>query len=483
MTRTDTKGFFPRKRGSWTPPVEAPAEFDPTSVATPIARGRDISDSVRMYLSDAGRFPLLSRKEELAVARGFKKAKDDFYRTVFKSDFVAREVMRLFTDEFEAGRRIDRILTPPDLKKAATGRWAARVQSNVSTAKFLLKENDTLVATANSANVAVPEYEEAQRELLAQRRKIALLLEDCRFSRIKAVHPVFERFKAEVAGLEPHPHLALGRLGEPLERAQKRIAVAEAHLAELVKYQNKMAEGNLRLVVSNAKFFRHRGLPIIELIQEGNVTLLHAVEKYDPERGFKFSTYATWWIRQGMMRALATRAGPVRLPANAYDKRKEIWQAREDLTHSLGHEPTVEEVHEVTQIKKETIARIDGSLRHLSLFAPANGGQDADLLSFLKDERENGMETLCRADNLATLQVVMKEVLASASLTLREYEVLVKRQGGETLREIGDFFGVSRERIRQIEVEGMRKLRSRPELLERLKPFVDIDEAAENEGR
>jgi RNA polymerase primary sigma factor len=237
-----------------------------------------------------------------------------------------------------------------------------------------------------------------------------------------------------------------------------------------------MVEGNLRLVVSNAKFLKDRGLSMIELIQEGNVTLIHAVEKYDLDRGFKFSTYATWWIRQGMMRALATTSGPVRLPGNAYEKRKVIREKRAELTQSLGRGPTIEELAEATRIKKETIRIIDATVYHQSLFDATTGRKESKLIDFLKDERENGMEELCHADHLANLQVVMKEVLTSASLTDREYEVLVKRQGGLTLREVGDFFGVSRERARQIEVDGMRKLRERPDLLERLKPFVNMDE-------
>jgi|LauGreDrversion4_2_1035121.scaffolds.fasta_scaffold75780_1 RNA polymerase primary sigma factor len=476
MARTDIKALFQQKRGSWVDKLEVSPEFKRPARAERIGRSSDLSDTVRIYLNDAGCFPLLSRREEVTIGLGFRKARADFYRTLFKSDFVAREVIGIFTEEFEAGRRIDRILAPPDLKKSATGRWAARVQLNVRTAKSLLNEHDKLVATANGAKAPVAKREEAYRELIAQRRKIALLLEDSRFSRIKAVQPVFDRFKEEVKRLEPYPRIALERLGEPLERAQKRIAVAEAHLAELVKYQNKMTEGNLRLVVSNAKFFQNRGLPIIELIQEGNVTLIHAVEKWDPDRGFKFSTYATWWIRQGMMRALATSSGPVRLPGNAYEKRKVIREKRAELTQSLGRGPTDEELEKATHLKKETIGIIDGTVYHQSLFTRTTGRKEAELIDFLKDKRESGMEELCHADHLANLQVVMKEVLMSASLTEREYEVLVKRQGGETLRDIGKLFGVCRERIRQIEAEGMRKLRERPDLLERLKPFADMDE-------
>ncbi len=476
MDRINTKSLFPRNRGSWEAPFKAPTAPEPKVAVKPTSHSSDMSDPVRVYLNDCGRFPLLSRKEELAIAHGFRKARADFYRTVFKSDFVAREVIKVFTDEFEAGRRTDRILAPPDLKKAAADRWAARVQSNVRTAKCLLKENDTFVATAHRQRARISQREEAQRELIAQRRKIALLLEDCRFSRVKAVQPVFERFKEEVKELEAHPSLAVQRLGEPLRRAQKRIAVAEAHLDELVKYQNKMAEGNLRLVVSNAKVFQHRGLPMIELIQEGNITLIHAVEKFDADRGFKFSTYATWWIRQGMMRAISTRSASVRLPANAHERRQYVRETRTALTQSLGRDPNLEEVAEATHLKKETIAALEATDRHCSLFAPATGRHESKLIDFLKDERENGMEELCQADHLATLHVVMKEVLASASLTDREYEVLVKRQGGDTLREIGASLGVCRERIRQIAAEAMRKLRARPDLLERLKPFVGIDE-------
>jgi RNA polymerase primary sigma factor len=329
-----------------------------------------------------------------------------------------------------------------------------------------------MAARLDHGNLPNEQRAELQRELLAQRRKVALLLEDCLFSRIKAVQPVYERFKAVVQRFESKPHLAVPLLGEPLSRAQKRLLVAEGHLAELVKYQNRMAEGNLRLVVSNAKRYVGRGLSFLELTQEGNVTLIHAVEKYDPERGFKFSTYATWWIRQGMSRALQTSARLVRLPSDAHEKSKAIRAARGTLTQSLGREPSIDELHGATGLSTTVIKRLERVSNSVSLHTPSGSGERTELIEFIADKRENGMESLTREDYLTTLRAVMAEVLADPEFTARERDMLEQRYQDKTLQEIGEQYHVTRERVRQIELKAMEKLLRRPDLLERLRPFL-----------
>jgi RNA polymerase primary sigma factor len=439
-----------------------------------------------------GAIPLLNREQELALARKLEDARRRFRHAALCSGRVLLRVLQTFEAVRDGKLALDPVIDVVTSLGLSRERILARMPYNLRTLKRVLNQLTTEFPESLRAESAAAKHRWRQR-LWRLTHKAARLCEE-----LSPRTELLERWADELIVLaadlrESAEALTPARRTTPAERAKRNKALrdlytgvlaAPADLDRLVrvlqarqilyqKARRELAEANLRLVVSIAKRYRSRGLPFGDLIQEGNRGLMRAVDKYEHRLGFKFGTYATWWIRQGITRALADHARTVRVPCHQVGMLAAIERVRGELAVATGREPSVEEIASVLGVKADETRSLRIVGRHpVSLHEPVGGDGERALEDFLSD---NGAINPGEHVDQHLLRERIAEVLKS--LAPREREVIELRFGlrdghPKTLDEVAKVYGITRERIRQIEARGLLKLRQ-PLRSQRLVEFAD----------
>jgi len=455
---------------------------------------RRIDDPIRMYLTQMGQIPLLTRKSEIALARKIEITRMAFRRKMLQCDYCARNCLDLLQQVYDGSMSFDRTIkigTTPHLTKNVIKK---RLSQNIKTVDKLLKINQTLFKkTIQTQNISAQKAD--LRRLRRNRRKIATLLEELslRTSRIQAMrnklHGICQKMqqleqiieagvndqmtaedieaaKQELAGLQE-------LVAETPNQLEKRLRAMDRAFAQYENAKRTLSSANLRLVVSIAKKYRNRGLSFLDLIQEGNTGLMRAVDKYEYRRGYKFSTYATWWIRQAITRAIADHARTIRIPVHMIETMSRLRAAGKILHQELGREPTIEEIANEAKMSIEEARRVLNISKHpISLDRPIGESEDSYFGDFIEDDDVDSPVAS------ATQEMLKERVdLVLKSLSYREREIIKLRYGiGDgytyTLEEVGRIFKVTRERVRQVEAKAIRKLQH-PVRARKLEGFLD----------
>jgi RNA polymerase primary sigma factor len=450
-----------------------------------------IDDPIRMYLVQMGGIPLLTRETEVSSARRIECWRGKFRRTLLANDFVLSGAVALL-ERVQAGTvRLDRTIEVSVTNTGEKKRILKRLGPNLATLRRIEQEKRKLFRVAMSRSMPPERRREAWRRLVRQRNKAVRLVEEMRL-RIQRLYPLLKELRAKAVRLESIRDRA-GTVAEAADRQallveQRRLLLGtresrstlRRRLDRLADLQQRydaakrdLAEGNLRLVISIAKRYRNRGLSFLDLIQEGNSGLMRAVDKFEHARGFKFSTYATWWIRQAITRAIADQSRTIRVPVHMVDTMTKMRNHSRDLLQELGREATVEELAAragVSLEEAECVWRM--SRRPVSLDQPLGDADEATAGEFVRDQRE---EDPLADVNRQALRVNIARALDG--LSFREREIIRLRFGladgyPYTLEEVGTIFAVTRERVRQIEAKAVEKLRQ-PGLEVDLAGFVD----------
>jgi RNA polymerase primary sigma factor len=491
--------------------VENELKADDVVLAPPDDNESWSDDPVRMYLTQMGEIPLLTRQQEIALAKEIEVTRARFRGKLLECDFVIQYAVKTLRRVYAGELPFDRTVQVSVTDRLEKDQILGRFPHNLNTLERLLVQN-----RRDYREFRNPKLEKAQRRgiwkrLNRRRRRAVRLVEELglRTQRIESSIKTLEEFSRRIDELQNQIELhtaaekaALATRKAADKQAAERAADGKMQLlrerrnimratletpqslrhriryvkkvyAEYQRAKRGLSEGNLRLVVSIAKKYRNRGLSFLDLIQEGNAGLMRAVDKFEYRRGFKFCTYATWWIRQAITRAVADQSRTIRIPVHMVETMSKVRNVSRDLLQRLGREPTIEETARAAGTAIDEARRVMAMSRYpISLDRPVGNSEDSHFGDLLPDA---GAESPAHGAAQEMLRGRINKVLKT--LSYREREIIKLRYGlgdgySYTLEEVGHIFKVTRERIRQIEAKAVRKLQQ-PSRSQELSGFLD----------
>ncbi len=452
-------------------------------------------DPVRMYLTQMGEIPLLTRQQEISLAKRIEITRSKFRAYLLECDYVAQACVKVLQRVHSGELPFDRTVQVSVTDHLEKDQILGRLPHNLASIEVLLLRNRADYIIASSKSQPKAKRRQAWARLGHRRRRTVRLIEELglRTQRIEPMIRTLEEFsrridelKARIADhkknrgpmeerkpwLREFRNLLMATQETPTS-IRNRLAKIKKIYSEYQQAKRELSEGNLRLVVSIAKKYRNRGLSFLDLIQEGNAGVMRAVDKFEYRRGFKFCTYATWWIRQAITRAVADQSRTIRIPVHMVETMSRVRNVARQLLQEMGREPTIEETARRAQTTIEEARRVLAMSRFpISLDRPVGNSEDSQFGDLLPD---GGAESPATGASQEMLRGRINRVLKT--LSYREREIIKLRYGlgdgySYTLEEVGHIFKVTRERIRQIEAKAVRKLQQ-PSRSQELVGFLD----------
>jgi RNA polymerase primary sigma factor len=439
------------------------------------------NDPIRMYLAQMAEIPLLTRREEISLAKRIEVTRKRFRRAVLGCAYSLQTTVDTLRRVHEGTLPFDRTIKVSLTERLTKEQIQARMPHNLGTLDHLMAESRSEFRRLISKRTPADEARLARTRFRRYRAKSLVLVEELSL-RTRRVQPLVKLLRGMSARMDriqqdlrlmEQGHIStddradmrkelrdlmLTTLESP-RSLRTRVGMLEKLRQEYEAAKRNLSASNLRLVVSIAKKYRNRGLSFLDLIQEGNTGLMRAVDKYEYRRGFKFSTYATWWIRQAITRAIADQARTIRIPVHMIDVLSKLRTTAKKLLHELGREPAAEEIAEAAGVPIEEARRVlDMGRQPMSLDRPIGESEDASFSEFVEDVG-------VASPTASTTHELLRDRIDSLlkTLTYREREIIRLRYGltdgyTYTLEEVGRIFRVTRERVRQIEAKAVKKL-------------------------